>query len=302
MQRNLITGCHGQIGSELFPVLDKVDGADRNFGLDLKVSESPRHYQQDINDISQVEKIITLRKITTIYHLTSLLSVTSEADPQAAWQVNLISLKNILDLAVKYNLRVFWPSSIAAFGPTTPRVQTPQHTVLEPTTMYGVTKVAGELLCQYYFQKYHLDVRSLRYPGIISWKTPPGGGTTDYSVAMCLAAKDSGKYDCYLNPDTTLPMMYIDDAITATINLMSAPSSSLSVHTSYNLASFSLSPKSLASEISRHKPIAVSYSPDHRESIARSWPESVDDSIARHDWNWLPQFGLSRTVSEMLMH
>lgn len=291
----LVTGSSGQIGSELVPALRTLFGPDCIFCADLKSSPPV-----DVTDFSQLEKIIVDRHITTIYHLASLLSVASEERPQIAWQVNLGSLKNILDLAVKYKLRVFWPSSIAAFGPTTPKINVPQHTVLEPTTIYGVTKVAGELLCQYYYLKFGVDVRSVRYPGIISWRTPPSAGTTEYAVDMLRRAGSGQPFTCFLSANSLLPMLYVSDAIKATLDIMAAPAAALSVRTSYNIAAFSFSPAQLAAEISRSVPLDITYAPDFHQAIADSWPDSIDDSVARADWAWQPKYNFSAMVSEIL--
>lgn len=300
--RILVTGAFGQIGSELVPALSAQFGSENVWCLDLQVPQgfSGNAVRMDIEDKASFRKFVEDKKITVIYHLVSLLSATGEKNPDLAWRLNLGSLKDILDLAHERQIRVFWPSSIAAFGSTTPRDATPQHTVLEPKTIYGVTKVAGELLCQYYFSKYGVDVRSLRYPGILSWKTEPGGGTTDYAVDIFKQAVISGKYTCFLKPDTTLPMMYIDDAVAATIQLMQAPLENISIRTSYNLSAISFTPQELAEAISRIVPLTVDYSPDFRQQIADSWPASIDDGIARADWGWQPSFGLTRLVDTML--
>jgi len=291
----LVTGACGQIGSELVPFLAGRLGPDNVVSLDL-ASPTP----QDVMDFPALRDLITSQNITTVYHLVSLLSATGEKDPQKAWQINVGSLKNLLDLSVELKFRLFWPSSIAAFGPTTPRDRTPQHTVMAPTTMYGVTKVAGELLCQYYYRKFGVDVRSLRYPGLVSWKTPPGGGTTDYAVAVFYEGLATGLYTCFVRPDTVLPMMYMDDAIRATFEIMSAPREQISVRTSYNLAGLSFSMSELVSEINKTAPVQVDYQPDDRQAIADSWPRSIDDSVAAGDWHWHPEFDLPRLVEVML--
>jgi len=226
--------------------------------------------------------------------------VGSEKDPQMAWKVNLGGLKTILDVAVAHKIKVFWPSSIAAFGPTTPKIKTPQHTILEPTTMYGVNKVAGELLCQYYFLRYGLDVRSLRYPGLIAYKAPPGDGTTEYSVHIFYAALKDQKYTCFLKEDTRLPMMFIDDAIKGTLQLMEAPSENIKVRTSYNFTAIDITPEELVKEIQKVMPEFICiYAPDHRQAIADSWPDSIDDSDARNDWGWKPDVDLTKMVKIM---
>jgi nucleoside-diphosphate-sugar epimerase len=299
----LVTGAFGQIGSELVPALQ------RELGKEAVIAVGNRNIPADFNgrvetlalpDRQGLEVLIKKYQADTIYHLVSLLSATGEKDPDLAWNLNVNSLKDVLDLAREYKLKVFWPSSIAAFGPSTPRQATPQQTVLEPTTMYGVTKVAGELMCQYYALKYGLDVRSLRYPGLISWKAEPGGGTTDYAVAIFYEAIKSGKYDCFVKAETVLPMMYMDDAIRGTLALMQAPADKLTVRTSYNFAGLSFSAAELAAEINKQLPVKVTYSPDQRQQIADSWPQSIDDSRARADWGWQPEFDLSRLTEVML--
>jgi nucleoside-diphosphate-sugar epimerase len=237
-----------------------------------------------------------------VYHLASVLSGTGEGDPSHAWFTNVSSLKNVLDLAVEQKIeRVFWPSSIAVFGPTTPREQTPQHTVLEPTTMYGVTKLTGESLCHYYFGRYGVDVRSLRYPGLVTYRAFSGGGTTDYSVEMFLEAKARRSYRCFVRSDTALPLMYMDDAIRATIELMESKPDQLTVRTSYNLTALSFTAGELAAEITRRIPgFRCTFEPDFRQAIADSWPRSIDDSVARRDWGWVPHYDLLRLVTTML--
>jgi nucleoside-diphosphate-sugar epimerase len=303
MKNILVTGALGQIGSELVAALAKKKGVVTVVSHDNR--QAPAGFsgvfeQADIRDAAAMEAIIKKYNIDTVFHLVSLLSATGEANPNLAWDINMNGLKIILDLAVKYKMRVFWPSSIAAFGPTTPRVKTPQRTVLEPTTIYGATKVAGELLCQYYNKKYGLDVRSLRYPGLISWKTPPGGGTTDYAVAIFYDALAKGSYECFVKKETTLPMMYMDDAIRGTIKLMDAPEKKITVRTSYNMAAISFRADELAKEINKHLPVKVTYKPDHRQKIADSWPKSINDSQARKDWGWKHEFDLKKMVKVML--
>src|SRR3989344_8791301 len=302
MKNILVTGAFGQIGSELVPALLNKKGVAKVIALDNRKPSADAGgivELADITDAIALERIVQKYKIDTVFHLVSLLSATGEQNPNLAWDVNMNGLKIILDLAVKYKLRVFWPSSIAAFGPTTPRDKTPQQTILEPTTMYGVTKVAGELMCQYYFLKYGVDVRSLRYPGLISWKTHPGGGTTDYAVAMFHEALATGSYDCFVKKNTVLPMMYMDDAIRGTINLMDAPAKKIKIRTSYNMAAISFRAEELAAEINKHASLKVVYHPDHRQKIADSWPRSIDDSQARKDWGWKPKFSLAAMTKEM---
>lgn len=304
MRKILVTGAFGQIGSELVPALMAKYGQENVIAVGHH--SIPKDFAgtveivSDITDKAALELLIKKHDIGTIYHLVSLLSAKGEVDPTLTWHINMDGLKHVLDLAVTYKLKVFWPSSIAAFGPTTPRDNTPQRTVLEPTTMYGVTKVAGENLCHYYFRKYGVDVRSIRYPGIISWKAEPGGGTTDYAVAIFYEGLKTGRYTCFVGPETVLPMMYMDDAVKATMQLMEADSDKLTVRTSYNLAAISFSAVELATEINKHLPVTVSYEPDHRQKIADSWPKSIDDSTARTDWGWSHSFDLSQMTQEML--
>lgn len=299
----LVTGAFGQIGSELVPALQQRHGVDNVVALGHR--NIPADFQgvletADATDKEALEGIIQKHSINTVYHLVSLLSATGEQNPDLAWRVNM-GVKDILDLGVKHNMQVFWPSSIAAFGPTSQRDNTPQHGPLEPTTMYGVTKVAGELLCQYYFKKYGLDVRSVRYPGLISWKAEPGGGTTDYAVAIFYEGLKNGSYECFLQEDTALPMMYMDDAVRGTIDLMEADSSRIKTRTSYNFSAISFTPRELEGELRKHIPnLAVTYNPDHRQAIADSWPKSIDDSVAREEWGWNHEFDLSKMTEDMV--
>ena len=309
MTKILVTGATGQIGSELTLALREKYGRDNVIAAGNKTTPSDElktsgpFITLDVTDKEVLEKVVTKYNITQIYHLVSLLSAVGEKNPDAAWFVNMTSLKNVLDIAKDKKLdKVFWPSSIAAFGPDTPREKTPQLTILNPSTMYGVTKVAGELLCDYYFQKYNLDVRSLRYPGIISWKTEPGGGTTDYTVGMYkTAVKDNPTYECFVDEKTILPMMYMPDAIKATIDLMEAKSQNITIRTSYNLAAISFSAKELEKEIQKHIPqFKCTYKPDFRQKIADSWPKTIDDSQARKDWNWKPKYNLINMTEDIL--
>lgn len=303
MKKILVTGAFGQIGSELVPALQT------NYGKENVVALGHHNVPSDfdgivekaeITDKNRMSELMKKYQFDTVFHLVSLLSAKGEVDPSLTWDVNMNGLKHILDFAVEYKLKVFWPSSIAAFGPTTPRQNTPQRTVLEPSTMYGVTKVAGELMCQYYFNKYGVDVRSVRYPGIISWKTPPGGGTTDYAVAIFYDGLQKGSYECFVKAETTLPMMYMDDAVKATIQIMEADASKINIRTSYNLAAISFTAEELAKEINKHVAVEVTYSPDHRQKIADSWPQSIDDSEARKDWNWQHEYDLTKMTKEMI--
>lgn len=308
MPKILVTGAAGQIGSELVPALQKKYGEENVIATSL----DPDHLKKmffsgiteslDATDKEALKTIIKKYQITEIFHLAGILSAKGEQNPELAWQVNVIGLKNILDLAREMKIeKLFWPSSIAAFGPTTPRDNTPQKTILEPNTMYGVNKVAGELLCNYYFKKYGLDVRSLRYPGIISWKTEPGGGTTDYAVAIYYEAVKGNNYQCFLKENSMLPMMYMDDAVKATIDLMEAPKENIKERTSYNLAAISFTPKEVYDEIKKHYPdFKITYEPDFRQAIADSWPKSIDDSAARKDWGWQHEYDLAKMTEVMI--
>lgn len=300
----LVTGAFGQIGSELVPALQKKFGADNVVAMGHQ-NISPDFEgileKADARDKDSVFSIIKKHNIGIVYHLVSLLSVKGEIDPSVTWDINMNGLKNILDLGVEHKLQIFWPSSIAAFGPSTPRINTPQHTVLEPTTIYGVTKYAGEGLCRYYNIKYGLDVRSVRYPGIISWKTPPGGGITDYAVAIFYDGLKTGKYECFVKPETMLPMMYVDDAIKAAIDIMEVKSSKIKIRNSYNLTAISFEAQDLEKELKKYIPnLRVTYKPDKRQRIADSWPKTIDDSDARRDWGWKHDFDLSKMTETMV--
>ena len=308
MKKILVTGSVGQIGSELVLALRAKYGNENVIATGYKTmpGESFRNAGPfeivDVMDKDSLRVIIEKYDIDTIYHLVSVLSAMGEKNPNLAWDVNMITLKNVLDLAKEYEFsRVFWASSIAAFGPSTPKDNTPQLTVMDPNTMYGLTKVAGELLCNYYFVKHGVDVRSLRYPGIISYKTLPGGGTTDYAVEIFYEALKNRKYACFLKEDATLPMMHMPDAIKATIDIMQAEPSKIKTRTSYNLAAVSFSPKEIAEEIKKHIPeFECTYEPDFRQKIAESWPKVIDDSSARNDWGWKHEFGLAEMTKDML--
>jgi nucleoside-diphosphate-sugar epimerase len=308
MRRILVTGATGQIGSELIPELRRINGGEnvivgvhrRPPSDDLK--ESGPHEKIDVTDKESIEKVVDEYEIDTIYHMAAILSVAGEKNPWLAWEVNMNGTYNILEVARERGVvRLFVPSSIAAFGPETPRDNTPQETVLKPRTMYGLTKVAGELLCNYYFERFGLDVRGVRYPGIISYKTPPGGGTTDYAVEIFYEALRNKRYSCFLREDSTLPMMYMPDCIKSTIDLMDADLSRLVHHTDFNLAAISFSPEELAEEIKKHIPeFSISYEPDSRQAIADSWPKSIDDSAARREWDWSPDYDLASMTEDML--
>ena len=305
--RILVTGALGQIGSELTTILRQRHGADNVIAAD-RVNAQPefsRHGPYETADVTQrhaVDRLIEAYNVGSIYHLAAILSATGESQPQRAWLVNVEGTLNVLESARQLGAsKVFVPSSIAAFGPRTPRKLAPQDTVLQPTTMYGVTKVTGELLGEYYVTRYGLDVRGIRYPGIISSETPPGGGTTDYAVDMFYQALEQGRYTCFVGPETTLPMMYMPDCIKATIDLMDADPARLRHHCDFNTAGMSFSAAELAAEIAKHIPhFTVEYAPDFRQAIADSWPRDIDDSAAREEWSWTPQFTLQTMVVDML--
>ena len=308
MRKVLVTGGTGQIGSELVPALRERHGGEnvvlgvhrRPPSDDLK--DSGPYERVDVTDRKSIENAVDIHDIDTIYHMAAILSAAGESNPWLAWDVNMNGTYNILEVAREREMvRIFVPSSIAAFGPETPRDNTPQETVLKPRTMYGLTKVAGELLCNYYFEKFGLDVRGVRYPGIISYKTPPGGGTTDYAVEIFYEALKHEEYTCFLREDSTLPMMYMPDCIKATLDLMNADLFRLRHHTDFNLAAISFSPKELAEEIKKHIPrFKIYYSPDSRQTIADSWPKTIDDSAAREEWGWKPSFTLASMTEDML--
>ena len=309
MERILVIGANGQIGSELVGALAQQHGADNVIASDIGTNnlyQARRYAQLNVLDKDGLAKLIADEGITQVYQLAAMLSATGEAAPLKAWSLNMDGLLNILELARERGeagkpLRIFWPSSIAAFGPNTPQVNTPQMTVMDPTSMYGISKLAGERLCEYYFNKYGVDVRSIRYPGIISYKSPPGGGTTDYAIAIFHAALRGERYDCFLDATTTLPMIYMPDAIRATIELMDAPVSQIKIRSSYNVAGVSFNPEQLAKAIVHMVPdFKISYKPDSRQAIADSWPQSLDDSKASADWGWKAQIGVEQMVTDML--
>lgn len=302
MKKILVTGASGLVGTDLIEALIRKMPASNVIASDIrKIENSKVLFEEcDVRNVKRLSEIIKKHKITDVYHLAGLLSVGSEKNPDLAWEINLIGLKNILDLAVKFKFKVFWPSSIAAFGPTTPKNNTSQHTVLEPTTMYGVNKVAGELLCQYYFLRWGVDVRSLRYPGLIGYKALPGDGTTEYSVHIFYGAIKSRHYTIFLKENTRLPMMYIDDAIEGTIKLMETPAKNISIRTSYNFAAMSFTPKEIAEELKKIIPdFKYDFKPDHRQKIAESWPQTINDVQARKDWGWKPRYNLAKMTKVM---
>lgn len=305
--RILVLGASGQIGTELTQKLRELYGNQQVIASDIKEGTSEMMASGpfeilDATDKASILQVILKYKINQVYLLAAMLSATAEKFPQKAWDLNMNSLLAVLDLAKeKYIQQVYWPSSIAVFGPTTPKNNTPQKTIMEPSTVYGISKLSGEFWCNYYHQKFGVDVRSLRYPGIISWKTKPGGGTTDYAVDIYFKALEEKKFTCFLSENTRLPMMYMQDAVNATIQLMQAKSSEIKIRTSYNLAAIDFTPKEIADEIKKHIPdFTIEYAPDSRQQIADSWPSSIDDSEARNDWNWKHQFDLSSMTLEML--
>lgn len=303
----LIIGACGQIGTELTHQLRAIYGNENVIASDIRKLNHPVVNDgifEVVNalDYNQIQHLVEKYQITDVYLMAALLSATAEKNPAFAWDLNMNSLFHVLNLA-KAGLikKIFWPSSIAVFGPTTPKNQTPQYTIMEPTTVYGISKQTGERWCEYYHQQYGVDVRSIRYPGLISWTTPPGGGTTDYAVDIYYKAISEGKYTCFLNEETELPMMYMDDAIRATIEIMQAPAEKIKIRSSYNLSAISFTPKQITEEIQKHYPnFEVTYEPDFRQKIADSWPNSVNDTEAREDWNWKHQFDLNAMTFEML--
>jgi nucleoside-diphosphate-sugar epimerase len=303
----LIIGASGQIGNELTQELRSVYGNDNVIGSDIKEGSEEMMTSGPFEIIDATDKEAVLRvvkkyNVSQVYLLAAMLSVTAEQFPKKAWDLNMNSLLGVLDLAKEKHIKqVYWPSSIAVFGPTTPKENTPQKTIMEPSTVYGISKLAGEFWCNYYHEKYGVDVRTIRYPGIISWKTKPGGGTTDYAVDIYFKALKEGKFECFLSEKTRLPMMYMNDAVAATIQLMQAKPADVKLRTGYNLAAIDFTPEEMALEIKKHIPdFKISYSPDFRQQIADSWPSSIDDSDARKDWNWKHKFDLSSMTTEML--
>lgn len=307
MQKSLVIGAGGQIGSELVLALAKRNGKQSVIASDVK-EECPKALKEisyvklDVLDREGLKTFVQKEGVTEIYLLAALLSATAESNPKFAWELNMEGLFNVLDLAKdKMIKKIFWPSSIAVFGPTTPKQNTPQKTIMEPTTVYGISKQAGEQWCQYYHQKHGVDVRSIRYPGLISYTSLPGGGTTDYAVDIFYHAKKTGKYTSFLSKDTALPMMFMDDAIKATIQLMEASEEKVKVRNSYNLAGISFTPEELANCIKNEvKEFEIEYKPDFRQAIADSWPDSINDADAQADWGWEPTYNLEKLVIVML--
>ena len=306
MKTILVTGSRGQIGSDLVAALRRRYGATRVIESARKTAPNLENnllpYEVlDVTDRKRLQEIVEQYRVDTIYHLAGLLSATGEQNPELCWNVNINGLKHVLEVAKSYGIKVFWPSSIAVFGPHTPKLDTPQITVEDPSTMYGITKVTGELVCRYYAHQFGVDVRSLRLPGIISYSAPPGGGTTDFAVEIFYAALKYGNYTCFVRPETRLPMMYMPDAIAAILHLMEADSASIKVRSSYNIAAVSFSAQELVAEIQRHLPdFTCRYAPDFRQAIADSWPCAIDDSKARADWGWKHSYDLPAIVADML--
>jgi nucleoside-diphosphate-sugar epimerase len=306
-EKILVIGASGQIGVELTLALRKVYGNANVIASDLR-EENPLligtgpYVSMDVMNKEMLHVQVIRQGITQIYLLAAILSATGEKNPNLAWNLNMTSLLNVLDIAREEKLhKVYWPSSIAVFGPTSPKEFCPQQTIIEPTTVYGISKYAGEFWCNYYFQRYGVDVRSLRYPGLISYKSAPGGGTTDYAVEIYHEALEQKKYNCFLSADTYLPMMYMPDAIRATLELMEAPAENISVRTSYNISAMSFSPAEVSASIQQHIPdFSIQYSPDYRQKIAETWPYSIDDTIARRDWGWKEEYNLDKMTEDML--
>ena len=307
MGNKLVIGSSGQIGVELIEQLSKIHGPNNVIASDINPRlknkiKGVEYLTLDVLDKPKLLEVIKKYKIKEVYLLAALLSAVAEKNIQFAWDLNMQGLFNVLDLAKeKYINKIFWPSSIAVFGPTSPKLNTPQTTILEPTTVYGISKMSGERWCEYYFLKFGVDVRSLRYPGIISYKSPPGGGTTDYAVEIFHAAVNKGNYKCFIEKDITLPMIYMDDAIRATIELMNIDRKKLTINSSYNLSGMSFTPHEIANELKKHySNFKMTYEKDFRNEIALTWPSNIDDSSARKDWNWDHQYDLRKTTIEML--
>jgi nucleoside-diphosphate-sugar epimerase len=308
-EKILVIGASGQIGVELTLALRKIYGNANVVASDLReendlLKGTGPYVSLDVMNKEMLHVQVIRQNITQIYLLAAILSATGEKNPGLAWHLNMQGLLNVLDIAREEKLqKVYWPSSIAVFGPTSPKKDCPQQTIIEPITVYGISKYAGEFWCNYFHHRFGVDVRSIRYPGLISYKSSPGGGTTDYAIEIFHEALENKTYKCFLKEDTYLPMMYMPDAISATIDLMEAPAEKISVRTSYNVSAISFSPKEIAGEIKRHIPdFTITYSPDYRQAIADSWPQSIDDSVARRDWGWKHEYDLGLMVKDMLMN
>ena len=303
----LIIGACGQIGTELTDSLRKIYGTENVIASDIRklnndvVNSGPFEVINAL-DFNQIEHLVEVHKIDEIYLMAALLSATAEKNPAFAWDLNMNSLFHVLNLAkAKKIKKIFWPSSIAVFGPTTPKENTPQYTIMEPSTVYGISKQSGERWCEYYHNIFGVDVRSIRYPGLISYSSPPGGGTTDYAVDIFHKALSDKKYECYISSETKMPMMYMDDAIAATIQIMQAPEEKVKIRSSYNLAAMSFTPTEIAAEVKKHIPeFTITYDPDFRQKIADSWPASIDDHQAREDWGWKHKYDLEKMTVDML--
>lgn len=308
-KRILVLGAGGQIGTDLVAELRHRHGDENVIATDLK-EDCPEalaggpYFQLNAMDRDAIEKMVAGHNVGTVFHLVAMLSATAEQHPMKGWDLNMQTLFHCLELAREKKIKkLFWPSSIAVFGPKSPQQNTPQHTVLEPTTVYGISKVAGESWCEYYHRQYGVDVRSVRYPGLISYKAAPGGGTTDYAVHIYHEALKHGHYTSFIQSDRYLPMMYMEDAIRATLEIMDAPAEKVRLRTAYNISAMSFNPEDIAAAIRKHIPdFKIEYSPDFRNEIAANWPQSVDDTAAREDWGWRPQFDLDKMTAEMLVH
>ena len=305
----LIIGACGQIGTELTQKLRAIYGVENVIASDIRklnvdvVNSGPFEVLNAL-DFNQIQHLVEIHKIDEVYLMAALLSATAEKNPAFAWDLNMNSLFHVLNLAKAGKIKkIFWPSSIAVLGPTTPKENTPQYTIMEPSTVYGISKQSGERWCEYYHKIFGVDVRSIRYPGLISWSSPPGGGTTDYAVDIFYKALSEKKYDCFLSSETKMPMMYMDDAIAATIQIMQAPEEQIMIRSSYNLAAMSFTPTEIAAEIQKHIPdFNISYTPDFRQKIADSWPASIDDCLARKDWGWSHNFDIESMTKDMIEH
>ena len=305
-EKILVIGASGQIGVELTLALRKIYGNSNVVASDLReqnplLEGTGPYVSLDVMNKEMLHVQVIRQNFTQIYLLAAILSATGEKNPNLAWHLNMQGLLNVLDIAREEKLhKVYWPSSIAVFGPTSPKKNCPQQTIIEPITVYGISKYAGEFWCNYFYQRFGVDVRSLRYPGLISYKSPPGGGTTDYAIEIFHEALEEKQYECFLDENTYLPMMYMPDAIRATIELMEAPAEKISIRTSYNISGMSFSPKEIGAEVKKHiHDFTISYKPDYRQAIANSWPQSIDDSVARKDWGWKEEYDLSAMTKDM---
>ena len=305
MDKVLVIGAAGQLGTELVAALRALHGDDQVIASDIKSAEATHltmpYVQLDVMDAAALKAIVEEYQINQVYHLAAILSAKGEADPLFAWDLNMQSLLNVLELGKTHLKKIFWPSSIAVFGPDTPKDKTPQYTLMNPTTVYGISKLAGERWCEYYHRQFGVDVRSIRYPGLIGYKSLPGGGTTDYAVDIYYKAIQGEDFTCFLKPDAYLPMMYMDDAVKGTIELMQADIANVKIRSSYNMRAISFSPAEIYESIKVHYPeFKITYAPDYRQKIAESWPNSIDDTHARNDWGWVPSFDLNRMTEEII--